>query len=54
MEKLLERNEVEKKDKWNLESIYKSDKELKADFQVVKDNIVKLETMKEKFTLKYI
>lgn len=51
MEKLLERNEVEKKDKWNLESIYKSDKELKADFQVVKDNIVKLETMKEKFTL---
>lgn len=51
MEKLLERNEVEQKDKWDLESVYKSNKELKIDFQVVQDNIVKLEAMQEEFTI---
>lgn len=50
MEKLLERNEVEQKDKWDLESVYKSDEELKMDFQAVQDNIVKLEAMQEEFT----
>ena len=51
MEKLLERNEVEQKDKWDLESVYKSNKELKIDFQVVQDNIVKLEATQEEFTI---
>lgn len=51
MEKLLERNEVEQKDKWDLESVYKSNKELKIDFQVVQDNIVKLEAMQDEFTI---
>ena len=35
MEKLLERNEVEQKDKWDLESVYKSNKELKITINTI-------------------
>ena len=50
MEKLLERNEVAQEDKWDLESVYKSVEDLKLDFQVVQDNLVKLEAMQDEFT----
>jgi len=50
MEKLLERNEVEQKDKWNLESIYKSLDDLKKDCNQVEKNTSELEKQQDSFT----
>ncbi len=50
MEKLLERNEVEQKDKWDLESIYKSLDDLKKDCNQVEKNTSELEKQQDSFT----
>ena len=50
MEKLLERNEVEQKDKWDLESVYKNLNDLKKDCHQVEKNISELEKQQDSFT----
>ena len=50
MEKLLERNEVEQKDKWDLESVYKNLDDLKKDCNQVEKNTSDLEKQQDSFT----
>lgn len=50
MERLLERNEVDQKDKWDLESIYKSLNDLKEDCNQVEKNTSSLEKQQDSFT----
>ena len=50
MEKLLERNEVEQKDNWDLESVYKNLDDLKKDCNQVEKNTSDLEKQQDSFT----
>lgn len=50
MEKLLERNEVEQKDKWDLESVYKNLDDLKKDCNQVEKNTSDSEKQQDSFT----